>query len=504
MRSERYTVIRGGRLLDGDVHRGDAADILIEGDIIRDVGRPGLAAPDGAEAVDAGDTLVLPGLVNAHTHGDASLAKGLGDRWTLELLLNATPMRRMGMRLEDKYLVAKLGAVEMVLNGCTACYDLYSEFPSPTAEGLAAVGRAYADVGMRAVVAPQMADRSFWQAIPGLVGALPEPLRAEVERVAAAPADQSLAACREALEGWPFERDRVRLALAPTIPHHCADEFFRACRVLADEFGVGIHSHLAESKVQAVVGLAKFGHSLAAHLDELGVVGPDFTAAHGVWLDDDDIRRLADKGATVAHNPTSNLRLGVGVARTRAMIDAGLNVGIGTDASSCSDGLNMFEAMRLANYLSRIDAPDPARWLTAEQTLMLATRGSARALGFDGTIGELAPGFKADMVFLDLARIQYLPLNHAARQVVFQENGSGVKHVMIGGRFVVRDAHVLTVDYGRMRDEIARANDRLRAESEDAERLVRQLEPVVGRFCVGLSKEPYHVHRYTGESGSPA
>ena len=418
-------VIRGGRLLDGDVHRGDAADILIEGDIICDVGRPGLAAPGGAEAVDAGDTLVLPGLVNAHTHGESSLAKGLGDRWTLELLLNASPMRRLGIRLEDKYLAAKLGAVEMVLNGCTACYDLYSEFPSPTAEGLAAVGRAYADVGMRAVVAPLMADRSFWQAIPGLVGALPKHLRAEVERVAAAPADESLAACREALEGWPFDRDRVRPALAPTIPHHCADAFFRACRALADEFGVGIHSHLAESKVQAVVGLDKFGHTLAAHLDELGVVGPDFTAAHGVWLDDDDIRRLADKGATVAHNPTSNLRLGVGVARAQAMIDAGLNVGIGTDASSCSDGLNMFEAMRLANYLSRIQTPDPARWLTAEQTLALATRGSARALGFDGTIGALAPGFKADMVFLDLARIQYLPLNHAARQVVFQENGSG-------------------------------------------------------------------------------
>ena len=491
----RFTVIRGGRLLDGD-----AADILVEGDAIKEVGLPGLAAPEEAEGIDATDMMLIPGLVNAHTHGDASLAKGLGDRLSLELLLNATPLTSERFRLEDKYLAAKLAAVEMVLSGCTACYDLFSEFPAPSPEGLAAVGRGYADVGMRAVVAPLMADRSFWQAIPGLIGSLPDALRTEVNRVTAEPAEASIAACRQALKDWSFDRDRVRLALAPTIPHHCEDSFFRACRELADEFGVGIHSHVAESKVQAVVGMRKFGKTLTAHLDDLGIIGPDFTAAHAVWVDDDDIRRLADGGATVAHNPTSNLRLGVGIAKVRSMIDEGLNVGIGTDASTCSDGLNMFEAMRLANTVSRIHSPDPADWLTAENAIEMATRGSARGLGFDDLIGALEPGFKADIVFLDLNRIQYLPLNHAARQVVFQENGSGVKHVMIDGRFVVRNRHILTVDYAKLREEVTRASERLRLENQDAARLVRQLEPLVGQFCIGLSREPYHVNRTTGPS----
>lgn len=493
MSSTHFTVIRGGRLLDGE-----AADILIEGDAIKEVGLPGLAAPEGAEAIEAAEMMLIPGLVNAHTHGDVSLAKGLGDRLTLELLLNATPLTSERFRLEDKYLAAKLSAVEMVLSGCTACYDLFSEFPAPSPDGLAAVGRGYVDVGMRAVVAPLMADRSFWQAIPGLIGSLPDALRAEVDRVTAEPAEASITACRQALKDWSIDRDRVRLALAPTIPHHCEDTFFRACRELADEFGVGIHSHLAESKVQAVVGMRKYGKTLTAHLDDLGILAPDFTAAHAVWVDDDDIRRLADQGATVAHNPTSNLRLGVGIAKVRGMIDEGLNVGIGTDASTCSDGLNMFEAMRLASTVSRLHSPDPADWLTAGQVIEMATRGSARGLGFDGLIGSLAPGFKADIVFLDLRRIQYLPLNHAARQVVFQENGAGVKHVMIDGRLIVRDGRVLTVDYARLREEVTRANDRLRLENEDAARLVRQLEPLVGQFCVGLSKEPYHVNRYVG------
>ena len=485
-----FTVIRGGRLLDGE-----AADILIEGDAIKEVGLPGLAAPEGAEAIEAAEMMLIPGLVNAHTHGDVSLAKGLGDRLTLELLLNSTPLTSERFRLEDKYLAAKLSAVEMVLSGCTACYDLFSEFPAPSPDGLAAVGRGYVDVGMRAVVAPLMADRSFWQAIPGLIGSLPDALRAEVDRVTAEPAEASITACHQALKDWSIDRDRVRLALAPTIPHHCEDTFFRACRELADEFGVGIHSHLAESKVQAVVGMRKYGKTLTAHLDDLGILAPDFTAAHAVWVDADDIRRLAAQGATVAHNPTSTLRLGVGIAKVRGMIDEGLNVGIGTDASTCSDGLNMFEAMRLASTVSRLHSPDPADWLTAGQVIEMATRGSARGLGFDGLIGALAPGFKADIVFLDLRRIQYLPLNHAARQVVFQENGAGVKHVMIDGRLIVRDGRVLTVDYARLREEVTRANDRLRLENEDAARLVRQLEPLVGQFCIGLSKEPYHVNR---------
>ncbi len=493
-----FTAVRGGRLVDSRGHNGEALDILVEGDTIRELGPPGLAAPEGAETFDAAGTLVLPGLVNAHTHGDASFAKGLGDRWTLELLLNASPLSSEAFNLEDKYLAAQLAAVEMVLNGCTACYDLFSDFPAPGAESLSAVGQAYADVGIRAAVAPLMADRNFWQAIPGLLGALPERLRREVDRIAHQPEAATLARLRAALKAWPFPRDQVRLALAPTIPHHCADSFFRACRALADEFGVGIHSHLAESKVQAVVGQKLFGKSLAAHLDDLGVIGPDFTGAHCVWLDADDEQRLADRGASVAHNPTSNLRLGVGIARTRTMRDRGIAVGVGTDASSCSDGLNMFEAMRLAAYVSRAHSPDPELWLGAEDALRMATEGSARALGFEGLLGRIAPGYKADLVFLDADAIQYLPLNHAVRQVVFQETGRAVRDVMVGGRMVVRDGNVATVDTARLRAKVEAATARLTRKAARAEPLIRALEPLVGHFCVGLSKQPFHVERYVG------
>ena len=212
------TIIRGGRVLDARAHRADAADVLITGDTITEIGAPGLAAPSDATVVDARGKLLHPGLINAHTHAHGNLAKGMGDRWTLELLLTAGSWISGGRSLEDKHLSAKLGAVEMVLKGCTASYDLPLEFPAPTPEGLEAVGSAYAAVGMRAVVAPMVADRTFYEAIPGLMEVLPPALQQDVEKLRPAPWKTSIDNMRRALAGWKLDRDQVRPAVAPTIP----------------------------------------------------------------------------------------------------------------------------------------------------------------------------------------------------------------------------------------------------------------------------------------------
>ena len=134
-----YTVVRGGKLLDIDRRRAVPVDILVKGDTIAEIGRPGLAAPEGAATVDARNRLMHPGLINAHTHGPGNLAKGLHDRWSLELLLSASQWTGIGRTLEDKYLSAKIGAAEMLLKGCTAAYDLAAEFPVPSVEGLSAM-----------------------------------------------------------------------------------------------------------------------------------------------------------------------------------------------------------------------------------------------------------------------------------------------------------------------------------------------------------------------------
>jgi 5-methylthioadenosine/S-adenosylhomocysteine deaminase len=491
-----HTIIRGGRVLDIAAGTAELADILIEDDTIREIGPPGLAAPEGAAVISAERKLIHPGLVNAHTHAHGNLANGMGDRWTLELLLTAAPWITGNRRPDDIQLTAQLGAVEMVLKGCTACYDLFFEWPLPTRDGVALVASAYAEVGMRAVIAPMIADRSFFEAIPGLYDALPEALRERVAALRLPPGETTLAAVRAGFQGWSGDRDRVRLALAPTIPHHCSDDFIRGCAALARDFDIGLHSHVAESKVQAIAGMRLYGKTLTAHLDELGVLGPHFTVAHGVWLDNDDMARLGDHGASIAHNPGSNMRLGAGLADARAMLDARVNLGIGTDGANCSDNQNMYEAMRLASFVSKVQGPEWRRWMTTREVALAATQGSARALGFGARIGRIARGYKADLVMLDLDHPNWLPFNDPVNQLVHCEDGNAVHSVMIAGRMVVENRRVLTVDMDRLRDRVAAARDRLAIANADNRRLYEALEPIVGSYCPGLARTPYHVHRY--------
>jgi 5-methylthioadenosine/S-adenosylhomocysteine deaminase len=483
-----HTVIRGGRLLDGH------ADILIRGDTIVEVGQP--RVPSGAREIDAKGKLLHPGLVNAHMHGHGNLGKGMGDRWTLELLLTAGPWITGNRSTEDKYLTTLIGAAEMVMKGCTACYDLTVEFPTPSVEGLEAAGRAYRDVGMRAVLAPMVADISFFEAIPGLFEVLPPALQKEVERLRLAPYRTTLDNVRKVLHGWKFDRDEVRPAVAPTIPLHCSDDFMLGCANLAREFGAALHTHVSESKVQVIAGLKKYGKTLTAHMDALGLVGPDFTVAHGVWLDDDDMKLLGERGASVAHNPGSNMRLGSGIADMRRMLECGINVGIGTDGANCSDNLNMYEAMRIASLASKVRGPDWQRWISTREVVEAATIGSAKALGFADKIGRLAPGYKADLVFLDLANINWIPLNNAVNALVHTEDGSAVHSVMIGGRMVVENRKLLNVDLAKLARDAENARERLERLNHDNRTLYERLEPVVGSFCPGLAKTPLHINRY--------
>ena len=492
------TLIRGGRVLRHSRAPLADADILIEGERIMAIEPWGRLRPEDARLVDAGDRILIPGLINAHTHGHGNLSKGIGDRWTLELLLNAGPWASRYSSPEQKSLTATLGAVEMLLKGCTAAYDLFIEFPTPSPEGLAAVGRAYADAGMRAVVAPMMADRSFYAAVPGLMEALPDDLREAVGRMASATGEAHLEACRAALKAWPLDRDRARLALAPTIPLHCADEFMVGAARLAREFGAGYHTHLGESKVQAVSALTRYGTTLTQHLAKLGVLGPNFTAAHAVWLDPDDVSRLADHGGSVAHNPGSNMRLGSGIAPARRMRTAGVHLGIGTDGANCSDNLNMFEAMRIASLASHVRGPDYEQWLSTAEVFELATEGSAHVLGFAGALGRIEAGYLADIVFLDAGHINLVPLNNLINQLVHTEDGGAVDKVMVGGKLVVDAGEILTVDRKSLRRQAEAAVEQMARSNVAARTLAERLEPIVGAFCRGIASQPYHIHHYGG------
>ena len=216
--------------------------------------------------------------------------------------------------------------------------------------------------------------------------------------------------------------------------------------------------------------------------------------------------RLADHGASVVHAPTSNMRFGSGLARIRTMLDRNINVGIATDAANSSDSLNMFEAARLASFISRVLSPDYRRWLAADEVLLMATEGSARAMGWSDVLGRIAKGYKADLVFLDLGNINYVPHHDLIRQITFTENGGAVDSVMIGGRLVLDHGRLITIDEAKLRREACAAAERLSALNEPMRLFSHKLQDIVGTFCMGLSCEPFHIHReawdntYVGES----
>lgn len=487
-------LVTGGVLASSGTPRGIAADLVIEDGRFAAILTDDTPRPEDADVLHATGCALIPGLVNGHTHAHNNLLKGLGDRWTLEMSLAQAPPLAQHRSFEVIYRSAAIGAAEMLLKGCTGCYDMVFEYPAPTVEGLDAVAQAYDDVGMRAVIAPMVADTAFADAIPGLRHAMAaKGLDTGKPGMAC---DDILDRLKNQLHHWRWGRDRIRMALGPTIPLLCSDAFLAGCRDLARTYGCGLHTHLCESKVQTVVGLQRYGCSIVEHLDRLKLLTPDLTCAHAVWLSETDRKRIADSGATIVHNPGSNFRLGSGMAQVRAMRDAGIVVGLGTDGATCADSLNMFEAMRLMTHASRSFAEPHHRWLSAQDAFVAATRGSAAALGFGDQIGRIAVGAQADLVVLDLTRPQFVPLNALMSQIVYGEDSSAVRDVLVGGCQVVRNRELTTIDYPAL---VRRVNDAaldLEGRSVADRDLARKMAQVASTFCHGLMQHDVGMQGY--------
>ena len=370
--------------------------------------------------------------------------------------------------------------------------------PAITDEAFAAVVQAYTDVGVRVVLAPAVADVVFYQTVPGLNDLLPPDLRRTVQDIQPAPTKGLLDLTERAIRRWHGSAEgRVRVAVAPTIPNQATDELLDGCAALSHEYGVGIHTHLAESKVQVVESRRRWGKSIVARLADHRVLGPGFVGAHSIWLDDDDLRMLADAGASVAHNPGSNLRLGVGIAPVREMLDRGLAVGLGTDGSTCADNQSLFEALRIASVISTVRFPhETARWLDADTVWGLATSGSARVMGQPGDLGALAPGRKADLVLLRTDSIFLRPLADPVKALVYAETGASVDTVLVDGRVVLERGRVTMVDEDKIYAGAQEAADRQRERAADAWALAGRLAPYVAAACRGAVTTALPINRF--------
>jgi 5-methylthioadenosine/S-adenosylhomocysteine deaminase len=473
-------LIRGGLVLVENTRFENVNLLVAEAKITEILKGDG---PEGAAVIEASGRIIIPGLVNGHTHSHGALGRGgVAQDATLESFLAGASALNAQRSVDDLRLSAELSAAEMIRKGCTSCFDLTVELPCPSVAGIHAVAEVYHRAGMRAVVAPMIADRTIYQALPGLLDAFPDGLRQRLEKIVLPPWQQSLAICKEAFASWPVPMDRVRPGLGPAIPLHCSDDFLTACAALAAAYDLPVQTHLAETRMQQIAAQQRYGTSLTAHLDTLGLMSPRFSGAHGVWLSDEEAARLAAHGAGIVHNPLSNLRLGSGIAPVRRLMDAGVTIGVGTDAANTSDSQNMFEAMRLAATLSRAQAEAPNRWVSVPEALIMATEGSAQIMGL-ARVGRIAPGWAADLLFLDSAYCHYLPLRDALSQIVFSENGGALREVMIDGNIVFANDRVLTLDETALRAQARDAASRLDEANHESRLMADATGIVIRSFC---------------------
>jgi 5-methylthioadenosine/S-adenosylhomocysteine deaminase len=430
------------------------ADVVVRDGRIAAVGRT--PAPGSGERAagrsrkwqlrDCTGCLILPGLIQAHIHLCQTLFRGLADDLRLEQWLSERIWPLEAAHTEETvYWSAMLGAAELLLGGTTAILDM--ETVHHTQAAFAALER----IGLRAT-----AGKCLMDAHPaGAPLALTEST------------DAALADAEQLARRWHGAAGgRLRVCFAPRFVPTCSGPLLRAASELAERFDAQIHTHAAETILEREIVLRTTGSEEIAYLDSVGISGRRAALAHCVWVDPHEVARLARQETNVVHCPSSNLKLGSGVAKVPEMLDAGCRVAIGADGAPCNNRLDIFAEMHLAALIQKPRLG--ADVLPAGQVLELATLGGARALGLEDEIGSIAVGKRADLLVLDLGEPHARPVGaDPVSHVVYAARASDVRDVFIDGRPVVLSHDLVTASV----EEIVREAGRCAAELRRAIRL---------------------------------
>lgn len=428
----------------------EKASVYVEGARIAAIGvrqRLCHAHPD-AEVVDCGGRIVMPGMVNTHTHLFQTLLKGLGDDMVLKKWFTCMTLpAACELTAEDSHAAALHGCVESLRSGVTTLVDFQyiNSRPGMTEN----VIRAFEETGIRGFVC-----RGFLSA--GQEFGVPEHL---IEDSAAA-----LEHARGLIRRHNRPDARVRVGLAPCMIWTVEAEGFRRTRQVATEEGALITTHVAETGFEIERAYAQYACTDAEMLSDIGFLGPDVLAVHCVQCTGHDLRVLRHHDVKVSHNPCSNLYLASGVAPIPDMLTAGITVGLASDGPASSNNHSLFQALKFAALVAKGTTRD-ATVMTAEKALEMATIDGARAVGLEHEIGSIEIGKRADLIALDYENAFMTPIHNPVSAIVYSALGHEVTDVMVDGVFCVRDGMVRTVDEGAVRRRAQRAADELAARS---------------------------------------
>lgn len=480
----------------------EKGDVLIEGDEIIQIGAEIACEGDIETVMDAEGKLVMPGLVNAHLHSCENFWRGEFDNMPLEpWMMYCLPLFDYGPFPERwLYLRTMLGAMEMVKGGVTTVQDDPAESPALTVEGRSAIFSAYRDIGMRACVTANTPNRLEYEKVPYIRSLLPKRF---IERIDGHPpmvAEEIIEANRALIKRWhESEGGRLRIALSCSAPQRSTDKYLLMLDELSKEFDLPLNMHIYETKVQRVTGQEFYGKSIIKHVHELGILSPRANIAHAVWVDDEDIRLMADAQTSVTHNPVSNLKLGSGIMPLRKLLEAGVNVALGTDGMSSNDTQSMFEAMKTAALLHKVTHPDYHQWPSSDEVLRMATVGGARSCLIDNRVGTLREGMKADIILVKLNTITFTPLNNVKNQLVYCENGSSVETSIVNGHLIMENRRILMVDEAAILEEIRGIMPEFRAHYERAVKWGQEMAPYYAQVYFKCARQRLGVNRWGGD-----
>jgi len=410
--------------MDEAYHLYEPGAVAITGDTIVAAGPESeiRQAYSAQQTIDCGGKVVLPGLVNAHTHVPMTLLRGLADDLRLDVWLMGfmMPVEREFVSPDFVRLGTQIACAEMIRSGVTCFADMYY-FEED-------IAKATVDVGMRALCAQTVLK-------------FPTPDANSYE--------ESLGSARDFIQRWKGH-PLIVPSVAPHAPYTCTSEILRATSSLAAEFDVPLHTHLSETSLEVENMRTEQGMPVIPYVKKQNLFDAKVLAAHCVHIDEGEMRTLLHAKAGIAHNPSSNLKLASGVAPVSKMIDLGLNVGIGTDGPASNNDLDMFEEIRLAAFLAKGFSGDPTS-LPARTALTMATRLGAQALHMGHLIGSLEAGKRADLILVDLEPIHNAPRfrrdpNAAYAQIVYASKATDVSDVMVNGRWLMRDRQLATLN----------------------------------------------------------
>ena len=430
------TLIKNARILGSN--ENTLQSLLIENDTIAAIGTD-ISCESADKVIDAEGKILMPGLVNTHTHVSMSLFRGLADDLELDQCLNdyiwPTEAHLNG---EYCYIGALLGAVEFIKSGTTTFNDMYFYMED--------VARAVQDSGIRACLSYGMIDFGD----------------SEKRENEIAQNLQLFENCNDSCEG------RIKVFLGPHAPYTASKELLIKVRELADKLNTRIHIHVSETQKEVEDIVRQTGLRPFQYLDSINFLGPDVIAAHSVWLNDDEIEIIKKNNVKISHNPCSNMKLASGIAPVAEMIGKDICVSIGTDGAASNNNLDLIEEMKTASLLQKVDTLNPEA-LNALETVAMGTIEGARALGLEDEIGSIEVGKKADIILIDTDNANMTPdSTQLESNIVYAANGFNVDTTICNGKVLMENRKLVDLDEEEIYRKARQAIKELKALKDDS------------------------------------